>query len=64
MGPHVGAVVGAMIYQICVGFHWPQEEDSSELQTDKSSNINYQYDGPALRNGTLHNVLSSTLTAI
>lgn len=26
MGPHIGAVVGALMYQAFIGFHWPHPD--------------------------------------
>ncbi|KAH3836223.1 aquaporin-10-like [Dreissena polymorpha] len=26
IGPHIGALLGAAVYQLCVGLHWPREE--------------------------------------
>lgn len=23
LGPHIGAIFGALLYNICVGLHWP-----------------------------------------
>lgn len=28
MGPHIGAIVGALFYNICVGLHWPEPVDA------------------------------------
>ena len=32
LGPHLGALVGALVYQLCVGFHWP--EPDSDVKFD------------------------------
>lgn len=37
LGPHVGAVVGALAYQGCVGLHWPQGSDNDEKLVAGSS---------------------------
>ncbi|KAK3608180.1 hypothetical protein CHS0354_034135 [Potamilus streckersoni] len=37
VGPLLGAILGAFLYQLCVGFHWPKEEI---LETK------YHYNGP------------------
>lgn len=37
IGPHIGAIIGALIYQLCVGLHWSEEdsdqEDEAEINT-------------------------------
>lgn len=51
VGPHLGAVIGAYIYQLCVGFHWPTEEEVTEsppLTVDKHEPSGY--DGPYIAN--------------
>lgn len=36
MGPHIGAIVGAMVYQILVGIHFPDEgEEVKEVEMEK-----------------------------
>lgn len=39
MGPHVGAILGAFLYQILIGFHWPEVvEISSDIQIQEMNN--------------------------
>jgi len=39
VGPHIGAIVGAFIYQLCVGLHWPdeQQEMTSDVKNIRKS---------------------------
>lgn len=30
VGPHIGAIVGAIVYQFLVGMHWPDDTASNE----------------------------------
>ncbi|KAJ8304393.1 hypothetical protein KUTeg_017976 [Tegillarca granosa] len=47
LGPHLGAIIGAFIYQLCVGLHWPrtyeitQPQSKTVEQTVGSSNEGY-----------------------
>ena len=27
IGPHLGAIIGSLFYDLFIGFHWPQEQD-------------------------------------
>jgi hypothetical protein len=36
LGPHLGAIIGAFVYQICVGCHWPESyEVTSDIQIEE-----------------------------
>ena len=30
VGPHLGAIIGTAVYQLCVGMHWPEQESESD----------------------------------
>ncbi|XP_076443939.1 aquaporin-10-like [Babylonia areolata] len=41
-GPHVGALLGALVYQLCVGLHWPEEEeDGTSYQLPHTQGIHH-----------------------
>lgn len=51
IGPHIGSVVGALIYQLCVGLHWPAEEvqlqvSFSGTNSKADTKGEHEYDGP------------------
>ena len=41
MGPHVGAILGAFVYVLLVGIHFPEDEDADEyeISIDKNGDI-------------------------
>nr|G5CTG4.1 RecName: Full=Aquaporin-7; Short=AQP-7 [Milnesium tardigradum]AEP14561.1 aquaporin 7 [Milnesium tardigradum] len=36
IGPHVGAIIGALAYNFFIGYHWPKERDDVQLQSPSS----------------------------
>lgn len=46
LGPHLGGVIGAYIYQLCVGFHWPIEDQVSNPVPVNQKPEAPGYDGP------------------
>lgn len=34
VGPHVGMIVGAVLYQLFIGFHWPDDDDTPPADYD------------------------------
>ena len=49
VGPHIGAILGAFLYQLCVGFHWPSDDskDIEETIHDKGRE-NQKNQGPTI----------------
>ena len=44
LGPHVGAVVGAIVYQILVGLHFPDDDDDDDDDAASGHNKNKPID--------------------
>lgn len=36
IGPHIGAILGTVVYMLCVGLHWPVTYQASQIARKKS----------------------------
>ena len=35
VGPHLGAIIGSLFYDLCIGFHWPQHQMENQKNQEK-----------------------------
>ncbi|WAQ99001.1 AQP10-like protein [Mya arenaria] len=43
---HLGAIIGSLVYQLCVGFHWPRQASDAQMNVRGGPVSQVQYDGP------------------
>ncbi|KAL4227207.1 hypothetical protein ACF0H5_012653 [Mactra antiquata] len=51
VGPHLGGILGALVYQLCVGMHWPEDEKIISVQ-NMGEKSKLEYDGPYSESNT------------
>ena len=37
LGPHLGAIIGSLLYDLFVGFHWPPDDQETEIEVSEAA---------------------------
>ena len=37
LGPHLGAIIGSLLYDLFVGFHWPPDDQETGIEVSEAS---------------------------
>jgi hypothetical protein len=39
LGPHLGAIIGSLLYDLFVGFHWPLDDQETGIEVSEAADL-------------------------
>ena len=39
LGPHLGAIIGSLLYDLFVGFHWPPDDQETGIEVSEAADL-------------------------
>ena len=39
LGPHLGAIIGSLLYDLFVGFHWPTDDQETGIDVSEAADL-------------------------